>query len=294
MNNLILNDNWFQESLQNISQSMQQFLKPILQLQDKHIDSNHIVKWKTNYCDCASQVVIQTNNYYYKIYESTLCNSTYHQIRQELCKIYREEYGLIWDYFIYKDENTGNVIQIQQRQKLRIPTEQDMSFDELLLNFSKILNKVEKSLNLNFYFKQLKMYNEFSDVEKIKLIRQCGNKFQDYGITNNGQIILLDDADWILVLLDKNNKVLNKNQMVLSIVDINNQDMFFLSNTTIKAVTKQQPIRFYNHSCYEFSLIYAKYTNGKTISILNKEADQQLQNNINILCNNLTNNIQLK
>jgi hypothetical protein len=52
-----------------------------------------------------------------------------------------------------------------------------MSFDELLINFSKILNKVEKTLNLNFYFKQLKMYDEFSDVEKIKLIRQCGNKF---------------------------------------------------------------------------------------------------------------------
>ena len=260
---------------------------PILKLQDKYIDTNHIVKWKTNYCDYASQVVIQTNNFYYKIYESTLCNSTFHQIRQELCKIYREEYGLIWDYFIYKNEITGNVIQIQRRQKLRIPTKQDMSFDELLINFSKILNKVEKSLNLNFYFKQLKMYDEFSDVEKIKLIRQCGNKFQDYGITNKGQIILLDDADWILILLDKNNKILNKSQMVLSIVDINNQDTFFISDTTVKALTKQQPIRFYNHSCYAFSLIYTKYTNGKSIQILNKEADQQLQNNINLLCNNI-------
>lgn len=291
MNNLIINDNWFESNIIDQSESIQKFLQPLLKLQDKMIDCQHIVKWKTNYCDCASQIVIQTNNYYYKIYESTLCNSTVHQIRQELCKIYREEYGLIWDYFIYKNEITGNVIQIERRQKLRIPTEQDMSFDELLINFSKILNKVEKSLNLNFYFKQLKMYNEFSDVEKIKLIRQCGNKFQDYGITNNGQIILLDDADWIFVLLDKNNKVLYKNQMALSVIDINNQDMFFISNITVKTLTdEEQEISFHNLTCYEFTLIYAKYTNGKTISILNKEADQQLQNNVNLLCNN----IQLK
>lgn len=289
MNNLIINDNWFKSNLADQPKSIQQFLMPLLKLQDKKIDHQHIVKWKT--CNANNQLVIQTNNYYYKIYESTLANTFYHIIRQELCRIYREEYGLIWDLFVYKNEKTGNVIQIERRQKLRIPTEDDMTFDELLINFSKILNKVEKKLNLKYILSQIKMYNQCKDVEKIKLIRKCGNKYNDYGITDNGQIILLDDADWFLVLLDNKNNILHKKTIVLPITDLNNQNMYFCSDRILEDLNNQTCGHvFFDENSYSFSFIYEKYTNGKTIQILNKQAEIQMQHNINILCNN----IQLK
>lgn len=78
--------------------------------------------------------------------------------------------------------------------------ESDISYDDLMIKWGIILNKLEKQLSLPLVARQLK--DKIKKLDKIKLIRGCINKYEDYAITNNKDIILLDDADFFLAMVD--------------------------------------------------------------------------------------------
>ena len=49
------------------------------------------------------------------------------------------------------------------------------------------------------------MRGEFLNVQELRLVRDCINKPEDYGIKNDN-IILLDDSDFFIAPIDKNGK----------------------------------------------------------------------------------------
>ena len=180
------------------STKFDKFLNLIKQLDD---DSSPDLwtKWK-NY---TNQVVISTPNYYFKFYEDDYASGTFFaEIRMKLAEIYREKFGIVWD--VIKIDENGLVYTFERRQKLTVCESKDISYADLLLNWSYTLQELEKRLLLPELCQQLQPY--IPELVEIKLIRDCINKYMDYAITEDGNIILLDDADWFLALVDKDGR----------------------------------------------------------------------------------------
>lgn len=172
-----------------------QFIDIVKQL-DNNTSPDLWLKWK-NY---AHQVVIETPNYFYKIYQDLFSSGEFFaQIREAMGKVYREQYGLVWNTkHIIKD---GFVYTIEQREKLQVCNPDIISYDDLFLGWAKTLKLIEKELAFPEIAEQLK--DKIQNLADIKLVRLCVNKFIDYGITKDNNIILLDDADWFIALIDK-------------------------------------------------------------------------------------------
>jgi len=185
----------------------------------KQLDNNTSpdlwVKWK-NY---SHQVVIETPSYYYKIYQEDPKSGQFIiKVRNELAKIYSEQYGIHWR--IITQESNGYIYQIEQREKLQLCSEEIMTFDELFLNWYKTLEILEKALFLDKLHEQL-VY-KLPELARLKLIRDCSNKFADYAIKDN-HVILLDDADWFIGMVDKNGQWLSPMYNVYPIITLDGE-----------------------------------------------------------------------
>ena len=157
--------------------------------------------------DYSHQVVIETDQYFYKVYEDPIETGTFTlEIRKHLAKIYND-LNIHWKiYHFIKD---GYIYTIEQRQILPVCT-QSISCIELLKRYKKIHDQLEKALRLDYITIQLKEeWHGLENLYKVKLLRDCMNKPDDYGIGPNNEIVLLDDADWILVLIDKEGNTLS-------------------------------------------------------------------------------------
>jgi len=168
-------------------------MNKIMQLEDNFVPGNW-VEWK-NY---SNQVVIGTDKYYYKIYvQDHEAGTFFAQIAEELGRIYRE-LGIEWNVTIVEDKGVIHIL--EQREKLKVILPGIISFEDLLLNYGITLRKLEERLGLNELVAQI--MDKIPEVKYVKLIRDCANKYIDYA-SKNGAIVLLDDADWFLMLLDK-------------------------------------------------------------------------------------------
>ena len=165
--------------------------------------SANLVKWKSY----AHQVVIESDAYFYKIYES-LPNTTQmfdHKVRECLA-ILMQDSGVDWKLISF--ERDGQVFDFEQRQKLKVATPGDYKFEDILLSLSETYEKVEEMLNFNGILDQLHRMGEFTDVAHLKLTRQCVNKYEDYALLGN-QVILLDDADFYIAPADDDGNIIN-------------------------------------------------------------------------------------
>ena len=193
------------------------------------VDLSRCAKWKNS---CNSQVVIQSPNYFYKIYEEDCYDGKYVcEIREALGQIYREEYGLFWEVKTFIEDD--KIFQIEKRQKIPLCTPELISYSDLLINWSNTLDKLERKLQLNKITFQL--IDHIPNLARVKIIRDCVNKYIDYGFYN-GNVILLDDADWFLALIDNNDNwishecnfypvELNQSKMIFVPKDINDKDL---------------------------------------------------------------------
>lgn len=145
----------------------------------------------------ASQAVVKTNDYFYKIYKIDYQHKIFYtDIIKELANIYTG-LGLHWRIYIY---NTNEYLYlIQEREKLQV-CDSNIDFKEIMFSMKDILLKLENRLNLNLVTLQLKEH--FPNLKCIKLLRNCINKHKDYALFNN-KYILLDDTDWFLALIDE-------------------------------------------------------------------------------------------
>ena len=76
-----------------------------------------------------------------------------------------------------------------------------------LNNYKKIHNQLQESFNLKDILKQIKKNSgSYFDVDELILVRDCVNKNIDYG-KKNGQFFLLDDADFVICMIDENKNI---------------------------------------------------------------------------------------
>lgn len=153
-----------------------------------------------------TQAVIETETYFYKIYEAktTAEGPFYSWVRNCLADAY-QALGIDWN--IVTIERDGSLFDFEQRQKLRVATEDDGSFAEILLSFSHVYDKVEEMMNFHEILRQLRVQPEFRNVQQLKLSRACVNAFEDYAVFE-GQSILLDDAEFYIALVDEEGELI--------------------------------------------------------------------------------------
>ncbi len=164
----------------------------------------NLVKWQSY----ANQVVIESDDYFYKFYENQNDSNFpfFSEIRKNLALVYNE-LGIYWKVISF--EKNGKIYDLEQRQKLKVVTENSWKFEDLLVSNGELLDKVEQMLGFEDILAQLKEANSmFANVSKLKLTRICLNNYYDYAIYN-GKAILLDDADWSIALVDSNNEQIN-------------------------------------------------------------------------------------
>ncbi len=155
----------------------------------------------------TNQVVIATDEFVYKIYEIDAQKQAFdHMVRVALSEIY-QELGLTWNLSSFKRD--GRIFDFEQRQNLEVCNSNNCGgFENILLSISEIYKKVEQNLKFDEILKELKKRDEFSRVSQLKLSRTNFNKYNDYAMFGE-QAILLDDAEFCIVLLDEENEVLD-------------------------------------------------------------------------------------
>ena len=155
----------------------------------------------------TNQVVIASNSFVYKIYETANNQITFdHVVREALSQVYNE-LGLHWDFVSF--ERDESVFDFEQRQTLRVCNpEDDGPFENIILSISDVYAKVEKLLHFDEILLSLKKRTEFAQVEKLCLTRAIVNKYNDYAMFGN-QAILLDDAEFCIALLDGEKRILD-------------------------------------------------------------------------------------
>ena len=159
-------------------------------------DINDWVKWKAY----QHQIVVQTNDYYYKVYNEDIKHGSFNLvIRQALADLYNS-WGIVWDLHT---EITDQILTIERRQKLELPT---YDFEQTFNLWRSELSIIEKALKFDNIGLQLS--EQLGQRIKLKLVRDCINKNEDYAIYNN-HCVLLDDADFFIALVDINNNWLN-------------------------------------------------------------------------------------
>lgn len=195
MNEIIKSNDWLILSSEDYNQ-FQYFIDQIKELDDSE-DINHWVKWKSY----DNQVVLQTRNFFFKIYKNDLlCGKFLTILRKELSKIYNR-LGIKWDIYIKK---LDAYYQVERREKLNVCNE-EFDFKSIIIKWNSIHKELEKKLGLDLILKQLHMRGEFLNVHELRLVRDCINKPEDYGIKDNN-IVLLDDSDFFIAPIDKNGK----------------------------------------------------------------------------------------
>lgn len=179
-----------------VLQTFDTFLNQVRQLDGSNFDS--WVKWK----DYENQIVVRTDNYFYKMYVTDKDSGIFQAIiREKLGEIYKG-YGIIWNLFTV--QSIDKVYTVEQRQKLDVC--KDINYQQLLLNWGNTLRNLEHLLGFELLLKQIQEF--YPEVKYIKLVRDCINKYDDFAIYND-KVILLDDADFFLCLLDDKLNVLS-------------------------------------------------------------------------------------
>lgn len=173
-----------------------------------------------------NQVVINSPEYFYKVYmKNSQLDAFTKLIRQALGEVYTEEYGLHWVVLERTEENV--TLQIEEREKVEVCKGYPES--QLLEALNAIIKKIEAKLdNFDFIKNYLKehlpiIYSRYD----IHLIRDCIIKNLDYGVTKDGRIILLDDADWKLVFVEKTTGELSYVNIPTSLIQYKDQDYYF-------------------------------------------------------------------
>lgn len=251
-------------------------------------DSDKWVKWKSP----DNQCVIGTEKYFYKIYVVHKRQLFESIIREKLAKIYREEYGLLWDIITVEKDNV--LYQIERRQPLRVVQEDEIDKEVLLYNWGIILEKLEKELKFDELLSQLKLRKEFQNVEKLKLVRDNVTSCIDYAIYNDN-IILLDDADWFIAMIASNGSWIDQ-KMAFKSVKLFNDTFYFMPLEFLDYINDD-----INDLLKHYGEFYNKWTlclrmNNDTLENVNfkQMREDHLKNNIKILLSHSDKNIPEK
>lgn len=252
------------------------FISNIIEFEGKNPDN--LYKWK----EYDSQVVIRSDNYFYKIYQTSYTTQFFCAIREAIAKIYRERFGILWNTQTIYDKENASIYQIEQREKLEVCTPENISYEELFLDWSNTLELVEKELGLKEIELQLREY--FPQMQRLKIVRDCVNKFEDYAM-KNGKVVLLDDSDFFLAMVDKEGNWINPIQNVIT-VTYRGDDILFAPFDFFTSKIEDDALSFLGNKSYEWMLFYHSGKIGDTqkfISNLKSLRHSMLEQNIKMM-----------
>lgn len=264
---------WSKNNL--VSETDNKFINAI-RMVDSNCSFNNALKWK----DYDNQVVIKTDNYYYKVYTiDKQVSKFFEKIREKLAEIYREEFGIHW--LVTTIECNGVLYQVEQREKLTVLEPSMMSFEEILLKWSYTLNLLEEKLHLDIITKEIQEVH--SDVYKLKIVRDCVNKFPDYALTNNGDVVLLDDSDWFIAMVDKDGNWLSKKTFTVDVTSIIGESFFapislYGDDSLHEAITDKFETKW--------NIFSSKLVLKPNLNLLKSNRTMMLEENIKLLFNN--------
>lgn len=222
------------------------------------------------------QIVVESNDFYYKVYEDKKDIGAYRlEIRKRLAKIYNS-YGIHWKVLSF--EKNGMIYTIEQREKL-IVCSNEISCKDLLLGWKKTLDRLEKDLRFESITNQIKEnYEGIKNLKNIKLIRECINKPDDYAYGHNGEIILLDDADWFITFIDENGERIYCKEFKLDVITT-------IGELTLALNVKELTDRFVQRDENTASYFFFRYTKEEETAIhkLINYRDIMIDNNIKLL-----------
>lgn len=267
MNDLEL---WTNTSL--IDSASTKFINAI-KLLDSNISLNNALKWK----DYENQVVIKTRDYFYKVYTiDQRSDKFFEKIREKLAKIYRDLFGIHW--FVKTIECDGVSYQVEQREVLPICTPSMISFEDLLLKWGKTLEILENKLKLNLLVKEIQQV--YPDVHKLKIIRDCVNKFPDYAMSKNGDIVLLDDSDWFIAMVDERGQWLSKKPVVIDMISVIGES-FFAPRDTYSSSAPSETVT--DKLISEWNIFNANVSDKPNLNVLKSNREIMLEENIKLL-----------
>lgn len=275
MNEIIKSNDWLILSSEDYNQ-FQYFIDQIKELDDSE-DINHWVKWKSY----DNQVVLQTRNFFFKIYKNDLlCGKFLTILRKELIKIYNR-LGIKWDIYIKK---LDAYYQVERREKLNVCNE-EFDFKSIIIKWNSIHKELEKKLGLDLILKQLHMRGEFLNVHELRLVRDCINKPEDYGIKDNN-IVLLDDSDFFIAPVDKNGKWIS--------VQFNSYDIDSIFGDAVFApqdmfdIIKDDDLLEYSSTKVNKWFLFDKYytnQNSQIMKDLRTKREEMIADNIEFMSN---------
>lgn len=222
------------------------------------------------------QVVIEADDFYYKVYEDKKDIGAYRlEIRKRLAKIYNS-YGIHWTVLSF--EKNGMIYTIEQREKLPV-CGKEIHCKDLLLGWKKTLDILEKELRFKSITSQIKEnYKGLENLKSIKLIRECINKPDDYAYGHNGEIVLLDDADWFITFVDQNGERIYCKDFKIDVITT-------IGETTLALNVRELTDRFIQKEENTASYFFFKYTKKETDAIykLMNYRDKMLDDNTKLL-----------
>jgi hypothetical protein len=244
----------------------------IIRSLDENVHPELSVKWK----DYEHQLVIGTKDYFYKVYTIDRHSGRFFEkIREKLAEIYREVFNIHW--YVKTIENDGILYQVEQREILKVCSPEDLSFEELLLNWGKTLKILESKLKLKLIIKQIQ--ETYPDVYDLKVIRDCINKFSDYAINRNNDIVLLDDSDWFLAMVDKDGNWLSKKPIIKNTISLVGESYF----APLEIEPQNVPIKtILNEDITKWN-IFTNEANLPSLDLLESNEKRMLKENIKLL-----------
>jgi hypothetical protein len=205
----------------------------LIALVDKSNLSNSL-KWK----GVEGQVVIKTDNFYYKVYQMHSNQKYCMEIREKLAQLYTS-WGIHWKIITVEKDNF--FYQIEQRQPLKVC--QDVDEDAITQAYRDIINQLERLMHFDFISIQLKQYLKF---KYFKLCRECLLKSADYAWFKD-KIVLLDDSDFFIGLLDEQGNAIYTKPLNIQIQNKNKEPIIF------------GPINLYDTNLVECEEVNYKY-----------------------------------
>ena len=256
----------------NIVDTTNKFINAI-----KLVDANQSLQGALEWKNYDNQVVIKTNKYYYKVYTiDQKSDKFFEKVREKLAEIYRNLFGIHW---IVKTIECNDIYyQVEQREVLNVCNPTMISFEELLLNWSKTLDILEEKLKFNIITKEIQQI--YPDVHKLKIIRDCVNKFPDYAMTNNGDIVLLDDSDWFIAMVDKDGNWLSKKPIVVDIVSIIGES-FFAPITICSGTSPSETMT--DKEVTKWNIFNPNVVEKPNLNLLKSNRETMLEENIKLL-----------
>lgn len=148
----------------------------------------------------ANSLVVEDTNYFYKIKANgTDAKECFEEIVLRAFSQVYQELGLDWEVSAVSDGSQDFLV--ERRQKLKVASAGDFTFEEVLANAAEVKRRVENRLEFPRLLAQLRLSGNFEHIQKIVLARDSEEDYSDYAFYVDN-IVPLGNSNYFIALID--------------------------------------------------------------------------------------------